>query len=101
MNKNQTKNSTQTGRESQTQKRGECERKCAESSGPSQRSISSENPCMLEADPKHTGEEPGRTPDATWSGTQRGWVSDVVVENRAPALAVLLLLLCCGVVALW
>ena len=44
-------------------------------------------PPMLEADPRHTREEPSRAPDATWSGIQGEWaVSDVAVDDaQGPA----------------
>ena len=40
------------------------------------------NPSLLEADPKDTGEEPSRAPDATWSGIPGEWaVSNEVVDD--------------------
>ena len=36
---------------------------------------------LLETDPKHTGEEPGRAPDATWRGQGEWAIPDVVIGD--------------------
>ena len=49
--------------------------------------LSPASPGLQETDPKHTGEEPGGAPDATWHGVQGEWaVPDIVIgDAQGPA----------------
>ena len=49
--------------------------------------LSPVSPALQETEPKHTGEEPGGAPDATWHGVQVEWaVLDIVIgDAQGPA----------------